>query len=73
MPNEQFYFCSKILILGVSVFWEAGFLTPYASYRTVLVQCFIYQMCRTAIGLLNEPKQSLIGPMIAEIPALTKL
>jgi hypothetical protein len=30
-------------------------------------QCSIHQMFRAAIGLSNEPKQSLIGPMIAEI------
>lgn len=33
----------------------------------------IHQMCRRITGLLNEPNQSLIGPLIADIRALTKL
>jgi hypothetical protein len=73
MPNQQFHFCSKIHILGVSVFGEAGYFAPYASYLSVLFQCFIYQMFQAAIGLSNEPTQSLIGPTIAEIRALTKV
>jgi hypothetical protein len=73
MPNEQFHFCLKILILGMSVFGKAGYFAPYASYESVLVPCFIHQISRAAIGLSNEPKQSLIGPMLAEIRTFTKL
>jgi hypothetical protein len=72
-PSLEILFCSKILILGVSVFGEAGYFASYASYLSVLVQCFIYQMFKAAIGLSNESKQSLIGPMIAKIRALTKV
>jgi hypothetical protein len=31
MPNKRFHFCSKILILGVSVFGMAGYLAQYTS------------------------------------------
>jgi hypothetical protein len=59
--------------IAVSVFWEAGYFALYPSYGSALVQCFIYKMFRTAMGLSHEPQQSLIGTMIAEIRALPKL
>jgi hypothetical protein len=46
--NQQFNFCSKILISWVSIFHE----------------CPIYQIYRAATGLSNEPYQSLIRPQI---------